>query len=66
MALASDIRLFDSTWDIANAMVDNAFAGVDIFDEADLVSSVTLADVEEYLGDVCKDKNITFSTIDPQ
>ena len=66
MAIASDIRMFDSTWDIANAMVDNAFAGVDIFDEADLVSSVTLADVEEYLADVCKDKNITFSTIDPQ
>ena len=66
MAIASDIRMFDSTWDIANAMIDNAFAGVDVFDEADLVSSVTLDDVEEYLREVCRDKNMTFSTIDPQ
>ena len=65
MVYSSDIKLYDSTWDIANAMCDNAFWNVDIFSDAKTVENITLDEANEYLKDVFKKERITFSTVYP-
>jgi predicted Zn-dependent peptidase len=65
MIYSSDIKLYDSTWDIANAMFDNAFWNIDIFSDAKTVEEITLEEANEYLSEVFKKDRITFSVVEP-
>lgn len=62
---ASDIKIYDSTWDIANALVDNSFCGIDIFSESKIVESITLDDANSLLSELCKENNMTYSVVYP-
>ena len=62
---ASDIKMYDSTWDIANALFDNAFLGVDIFDESSILKSITLEDANKLLTEIFTLDNITYSVVMP-
>ena len=65
MIYASDIKMYDSTWDIANALFDNAFTGVDIFDESEILKSITLEEANELLCEMLRESNMTCSVILP-
>lgn len=65
MIYSSDIKLYDSTWDIANAMFDNAFWDIDIFSDAKTVEEISLEEANEYLKEVFKKDRITFSVVEP-
>ena len=60
---ASYIKMYDSTWDIANELIDNAFYDTDIFGDARIVEEISVADVEAYLKEVCRENNMTYSII---
>lgn len=62
---ASDIKMYDSTWDIANALFDNAFLDVDIFDESSILKSITLEDANKLLTEIFTLDNITYSVVMP-
>lgn len=65
MIYSSDIKLYDSTWDIANAMFDNAFWNIDIFSDAETVEDITLEEANVFLMEVLKKDRITFSVVEP-
>ena len=65
MIYSSDIKLYDSTWDIASAMFDNAFWGVDIFTDAKTVGEITLEEANALLESVFKKDRMTVSVIYP-
>lgn len=65
MIYSSDIKLFDSTWDIANAMFDNAFWDIDIFSDAKTVEDITLEEANAFLREVFKKDRIAVSVIEP-
>ena len=62
---ASDVRTYDSTWDIASALLDNAFSGVDIFEESEMLDSITLDDANALLRELMKESNMTCSLVIP-
>ena len=64
MMYASDIKIYDSTWDIANALFDNAFWDIDIFSDSETVKHVTLEEANEFLKDVFKAEGMTISVIE--
>ena len=66
MTYSSDIKIYDSTWDIASAILDDALAGVELFGEADRIMSITANDADKLLGELFQKNNMTFSTIYPQ
>ena len=65
MTFASDIKIYDSTWDIANALFDNAFWNVDIFSDSATVGEVTLDEANAFIKDTFKNDRISFSVVDP-
>ena len=65
MIYASDIKMYDSTWDIANSIFDNAFTGVDIFDESEILKSITCEDANTLLCEMFRESNMTCSLILP-
>ena len=65
MIYSSDIKLYDSTWDIANAMFDNAFWNIDIFSDAKTVEDITLEEANKFLREVFKKDRVTFSVVEP-
>jgi predicted Zn-dependent peptidase len=62
---ASDIKMYDSTWDIASALFDNAFTGVDIFEESAIAKSITLDQANDVLCEIFTENNMTCSVIKP-
>ena len=65
MIYSSDIKLYDSTWDIASALFDNAFWGTDIFSDAKTVEEITLEEANALLRSVFKKDRMTVSVIYP-
>ena len=66
MTFSSGVKLFDSTWDIASAVLDDALLGVEIFDEFEIINELTAEDADELLRKLYCNKNRTFSTIIPK
>lgn len=62
---AADIKNYDFTWDIASALLDNAFTGVDIFEESKILNSLTLENANALLKELFKESNMTCSVILP-
>ena len=62
---ASDVKTYDFTWDTANALFDNAFTGVDIFEEEKLLKEITLDDANTLLRELMRERNMTVSVILP-
>ena len=62
---ASDIKMYDSTWEIANALFDNAFLGIDIFEESEMLQGLTLEDANAHLNELFRESNMTCSVILP-
>ena len=65
MIYSSDIKLYDSTWDIASAVFDNAFWGIDIFTDAKTVEEITLEEANELLRSLFKKDRMTVSVMYP-
>jgi predicted Zn-dependent peptidase len=65
MTFASDIKIYDSTWDIANALFDNAFWGVDIFRDSATVGDITLDEANAFVKEALRNDRISFSVIYP-
>lgn len=61
---ASDIKIYDSTWDISNALFDNAFWDIDIFSDSETVKQVTLEEANDFLKEVFKKDRMTISVIE--
>ena len=66
MTFASDIKIYDSTWDIASALLEDAMAGVELFDEFDRINEITQNDVEQYLREIFIEDNMSISTVLPK
>ena len=66
MTRSSDIKLYDSTWDIASALLDNTVAGVELFDEFDLINSLTVDDANKLLCELFRHDMMTFSIVLPE
>ena len=66
MTYSSDIKLYDSTWDIASAMLDDALAGVELFGEAERIVSLTADDGDRLLCELFCEDNMTFSVVLPK
>jgi len=62
---ASDVKMFDFTWDVASALLDNAFSDVDIFEESNMLSSLTVDDANALLKELFKENNMTCSIVMP-
>ena len=62
---SSDIKMYDSTWDIANALFDNAFGNVELFEETKLLQSITLEDANILLKELFRENNMTCSVVLP-
>ena len=62
---ASDIKIYDSTWDITTALFDNAFWKIDIFSDAETVKDITLDEANGFLRKVFKEERMTFSVAEP-
>ena len=62
---ASDIKLYDSTWDISNALFDNAFWNIDIFSDSETVKDITLEEANEFLRKTFVEKRMTYSVVEP-
>ena len=65
MIYSSDIKLYDSTWDIANALFDNAFWNVDIFSDAKTVEEIDIEEANAYIRENFREDRITYSVIIP-
>lgn len=65
MTFASDIKIYDSTWDIANALFDNAFWSVDIFSDSKTVEEITLDEANSYVKEIFRKDKISFSVVYP-
>ena len=65
MIYSSDIKLYDSTWDIANALFDNAFWDVDIFSDAKTVEEIDIEEANAYIRENFREDRITYSVIIP-
>ena len=66
MTYSSNIKLFDSTWEIASAILDDALAGVELFDEFEIIRELSYDDANSVLKELfCADKK-TFSTVLPK
>ena len=66
MVLSRTISRYDSTERIANAMIDPAFRGTDIFDEQLLIEELTRDDAEKLLGSFYQDDKFVLSIVFPQ
>ncbi len=62
---SSFVREFDSTDDIANNLVAFVFDGIEMFDYADIISSVTHEEMMETLRESMKDEYFTLSVVYP-
>jgi predicted Zn-dependent peptidase len=66
MTYSSGIKLFDSTWEIASAILDDALLNVEIFEEFQVVNELTPEDADKLLEELYCVENETFSTIVPK
>ena len=65
MLYASDVRMYDSTWEITNALIDDALAGVELFEDAALVSSISPKEAQKLLCELFVERKMTFSLVLP-
>lgn len=63
---AEFIKSFDSTEEIANALLSFAVEGVDIFSYADVLQGLRFEDVERFLREVFDPSHVTLSVIYPK
>lgn len=63
---SSDIRLYDSTWDIASALLDDTLAGVELFDEAERINCLTLKDADQLLNELFCERSMAYSIVLPK
>ena len=63
MTYASDVKLFDSTWDISSAILDDALLNVELFDEFEIINELTPEDADELLKELYRPEKMTFSTV---
>lgn len=66
MTYSSNIKLFDSTWDIASALLDDYLVGVELFEEFEIIKEMTVSDADSLLRELYCEENITFSTVLPK
>ena len=66
MTYSSNIKLFDSTWDIASAILDDALIGVELFDEFEIINELSPDDADELLKKLYCPEKKTFSTVVPK
>lgn len=62
---AEFVRLFDSTEDIANALISNVFAGTELLENVDIIDSIDLDFVESLLRDAFKEEYYALSVVLP-
>lgn len=62
---ASDVKTYDFTWDVASALLDNAFTDVDIFEESNMLASLTIDDANALLRELFRENNMTCSIVMP-
>ena len=62
---ASDVKTYDFTWDVASALLDNAFTDVDIFEESKILNALTIDDANALLRELYRENNMTCSVILP-
>ena len=62
---ASDVKTYDFTWDVASALLDNAFTDVDIFEESNMLASLTIDDANALLRELFRENNMTCSIVIP-
>ena len=62
---SSFVREFDSTDDIANNLISFVFDGIEMFDYADIIASLTCEEVTETLRSDMKDELFTLSVVYP-
>ena len=62
---SSDIKMYDSTWDISTALLDNAFWNIDIFQDAKTVTEITLEEANRCLREVFTEERMTLSVVEP-
>ena len=66
MTYSSDIKLYDSPWDIASAILDDSLAGVELFGEAERIMSLNADDCDRLLRELFCEDNMTFSVVMPK
>ena len=63
--LSSDIKMYDSTWEIANALLDSHMSGTDLFDDPEILMSLTVDDANELIKELLCEKRTTYSVVLP-
>jgi len=66
MTYSSDIRLYDSTWDIASTLLDDTLAGVELFGESKRISELQPEDANKLLRELFQNSSMTFSVVRPE
>jgi len=65
MQYAWSIMTFDNTSSIANSLISNQFAGVDILDVPELIASIEFEDVEADFKKLFRQENFILSVVSP-
>lgn len=62
---SSDIKMYDSTWEIASALLDSHLSGTELFDDTKLLKSLSLDEANELLRELLCEKRTTYSVVTP-
>ena len=62
---SSDIKMYDSTWEIASALLDSYLSETDLFDDPELLKSLTLEEANDLLKELICEKRTTYSVVLP-
>ncbi len=62
---SSDIKMYDSTWEIASALLDSYLSETELFDDPELLKSLTLDEANELLKELLCEKRTTYSVVIP-
>ena len=57
--------MYDSTWEIANALLDSHMSGTDLFDDPEILMSLTVDDANELIKELLCEKRTTYSVVLP-
>ena len=62
---ADNIMMYDSVDDIADALVTNYLEGTELFENSDIIASITFEDVEEMLHSTYDERCYAMSVVNP-
>ncbi len=62
---SSDIRMFDSTWSVANALVCSEVMDAELFEVTEAVKNITLDEMNAFLRELIAEKYTTYSVVLP-